>query len=118
MGLVGRSTRMRSTISKGLLQILRGRLSEGIRYYNIATSKAPNNEIKNLVRQKKNIELARYYLNAGKREEALRYLHSTLSIQTKARLFLNQANKMKEQIEELPEQGKLSFPASPPVDGK
>jgi tetratricopeptide (TPR) repeat protein len=95
--------------TKGLLQISMGKLHEGIRLYDMAVGKAPNNELKNMVRQKKNIEVGRYFLTKGDRDEALRHLHNALSINTNTKLYRDQANRMIGQIERLPQQGSLPF---------
>lgn len=95
--------------TKGLLQISKGNLKEGIRLYNMAVSKAPNNELKNIVRQKRGIEVARYFFMRGERDEALRRLHSMLSVKTKRKLYLDQASRLLQQIEKLPQQSRFPF---------
>ena len=95
--------------TKGLLQISKGNLKEGIRLYNIAVSKAPNNELKAIVRQKRSVEVARYFFMRGERDEALRQLHRVLSIKTKTKLYPDQANRLLQQIEKLPQQNMFSF---------
>jgi tetratricopeptide (TPR) repeat protein len=95
--------------TKGLLQIAKGNLKEGIHLYNTAVSKAPSNELKNLVRQKRGIEVARYFFMRGERDEALRQLHSALSTKTKTKLYVDQASRLLQQIENLPEQSRFPF---------
>lgn len=93
--------------TKGLLQILKGNLKEGLRLYNIGVSKAPNNELKNMVRQKRNIEAARHAYRKGDGDEALRQLHKALSVKTKTKLYLEQASRLLQQIEKLPQQSRF-----------
>lgn len=95
--------------TKGLLQISKGNLKEGIRLYTMAVSKAPNNELKNIVRQKRGIEVARYFFMREERDRALRQLHSVLSVKTKTKLYLDQASRLLQQIEKLPQQSRFPF---------
>jgi tetratricopeptide (TPR) repeat protein len=96
--------------TKGLLQISKGKLKEGIDLYNTAVGKAPHNELKNVVRQKRGIEVARYFFMRGERDEALRRLQSVLSVKTKRKLYLDQASRLLQQIEKLPQQSRFRFP--------
>jgi len=95
--------------TKGLLQISKGKVKEGISLYNTAVSRAPSNELKNMVRQKRNIEVARHAYRKGDRDEALRQLHNALSIKTKTKLYLDQASRLLRQIEKLPQQSRFPF---------
>lgn len=95
--------------TRGLLQISKGNLKEGIRLYNVAVSKASSNELKNLIRQKRGIEVARYFFMKGKRNESLQQLHSVLSTKTATKLYLDQARRLLQQIEDSPEQSRLPF---------
>ncbi len=104
--------------TKGLLQLSKGNQREGTRLYNMAVSKASTNELKNMVRQKRGIEIARYFFKRGEKGEALRKLQGVWSIKTKARLYLDQANRLLQQIEELPQQSKFPFPENEPKDNQ
>jgi len=95
--------------TRGLLQISKGNLKEGIRLYNVAVSKASGNELKNLIRQKRGIEVSRYFFMKGKRNESLQQLHSVLSTKTATKLYLDQARRLLQQIEDSPEQSTLPF---------
>lgn len=95
--------------TKGLLQMSKGNLKEGIRLYGVAVGKAPTTELKNLVRQKRGIEVARYYSVRGERDKALRQLHSVLSTRTKTKLYVDQASRLLQQVKELPEQSSFPF---------
>jgi len=93
--------------TKGLLQIAKGKLAEGIRLYNAAVGKAPNNELKNMVRQKRDIEVGRHFYLQGRRDQALRRLNSALTIKTRSKLYQDQARRLLAQIERMPAQGRL-----------
>lgn len=93
--------------TKGLLQILRGKPGEGVRFYERAVALAPSLEFKNLVRQKKNIEMGVYYASLGNKTEAIRHLSRAMSKKSKSKVYLAQANKLLEKIKHLPEQAKL-----------
>jgi tetratricopeptide (TPR) repeat protein len=85
--------------TKGLLRISQGRVSEGASLYDKAANIAPNPEWKQLVRQKKRIEVARYWVSQGKTAAAVRHLHVAKSIRTKSQVFAKQAGKLLARIE-------------------
>ena len=56
--------------TNGLLNIKSGNITEGRRLYNLAAQLAGNEKLRNLVEQKKHLELARYYLTNGENKKA------------------------------------------------
>ncbi len=87
-----------ATATKGLVKLTEGYISEGIQLYNEAEKMAWNTEWKRLVRQKKYVELARYYLNKGKLKEAQHELSRTLSTKSKINVYKQQAEKLLESL--------------------
>ena len=86
------------TATKGLVRITEGYIDEGIHLYNEAEKIAWNTDWKRLVRQKKYVELARYYLNNKKLQDAQRELNHALSIKSKTNIYRNQAEKLLEDL--------------------
>lgn len=80
--------------TKGLLRLTEGYVTEGTNLYNEAEKQAWNTEWKRLVRQKKYVELARYYLNRSKLQEAQHELNRALSTKPKANIYKYQADKL------------------------
>jgi len=62
-----------------------------------------------MVRQKRSIEAARHAYRKGDGDEALRQLHKVLSVKTKTKLYLDQASRLLQQIEKLPQQSRFPF---------
>lgn len=80
--------------TKGLLRIAEGKVREGEQLYNEAEKLAGKTEWKRLVRQKKHVELGRYYLRIGEIETAKLQLTRALSIKTKEQVYKYQAERL------------------------
>jgi len=83
-----------SYATKGLLRIHEGKLREGSSLYDTAANLAPNQEWKALVRQKKRIEIARFWATHSRQSEAVRLLQSVAKIKTRPQIYLKQADKL------------------------
>lgn len=77
--------------TRGLLLIKEGAIEEGAHLYNQASNLAPDKETKAQIRQKKNLELGRYWLNQGKPEKAKRPLQDILEIESHLDIYKKQA---------------------------
>ena len=80
--------------TKGLLNILEGNINQGVRLYDEAENLAWNTELKRLVRQKKYLELGRYYLVSGDIQNAKTELHKALSVKTLATVYSLEVEKL------------------------
>lgn len=87
--------------TKGLLYIMEGRLEEGITLYNKAENLAPITELKRLVRQKKHVELGRYYFSRGKLDKSERELNKAISVKTQSQIYKSQAKGLMTNIARL-----------------
>lgn len=88
------------TATRGLLLLKEGNIEEGSRLYNIAEAIAsPNKGLQYLVRQKKYLELARYYYKENKIREAKEYLKKAISLKAKHRHFRDQAIQLLNEVE-------------------
>ncbi|OGW64435.1 MAG: hypothetical protein A3H49_08695 [Nitrospirae bacterium RIFCSPLOWO2_02_FULL_62_14] len=77
--------------TRGLLLIKEGALEEGARFYNRAINIAKDEEVRTQVRQKKNLELGRYFLDQGKTARAKKLLEEVLSTRSQTELYKKQA---------------------------
>ncbi|MDH5723796.1 MAG: tetratricopeptide repeat protein [Alphaproteobacteria bacterium] len=80
--------------TRGLLLIKEGAIEEGAHLYNQAIDLAPDKETTAQIRQKKNLELARYWLNQGKPEKAKRLLQDILEIESHLDIYKKQASTL------------------------
>jgi tetratricopeptide (TPR) repeat protein len=80
--------------TRGLIRLREGYVNEGTNLYNQAENLAWNTEWKRLVRQKKYVELGRYYLKIGKLGEAQRVWNRVLSTKSKRNIYRNEAGKL------------------------
>jgi len=80
--------------TRGLVRLTEGYVNEGTNLYNQAEKLAWNTELRRLVRQKKYVELGRYYLKIGKLEEAQHELNRALSTKPKTNMYRHQAEKL------------------------
>ncbi|MBA7652495.1 Photosystem I assembly protein Ycf3 [subsurface metagenome] len=80
--------------TKGLLRVTEGNVREGTRLYDEAEKLAKKTEWKRLVRQKKHIELGRYYLTIGEKDKAERQLKRALSVNTTQQVYKCQAQRL------------------------
>jgi len=80
--------------TRGLIRLTEGYVNEGTSLYNQAEKLAWNTEWRRLVRQKKYIELGRYYLEIGKLGEAEREWNRALSTKSKRNIYRNEAAKL------------------------
>lgn len=87
------------TATRGLLLLKEGNVQEGSRLYNQAAGLARTRNLRNLVLQKKNLELARHALRADDQQGARRFLGQALSLRTRQRLYLRQVRVLLDQIE-------------------
>jgi len=87
------------TATRGLLAIRQGELQEGRRLYNHASRIATDPDIRSLVEQKKAVELARAYAEAGDVSRARELLREARRIKnTSHKLFLHQAERLEEKL--------------------
>lgn len=86
------------TATRGLLLVKEGNIQEGQRLYNRARDIARNDDLKNKVMQKKNLELARYYLDKGNIREAKRLLEKALGYKTITLGYIGEIKKLLEKI--------------------
>src|SRR5574337_2164896 len=70
------------TATRGLLLLKEGHLEEGRRHYNLAAKLAPTQPLRNLVIQKKSLELARYSWRSGYQGSVSLHLRHVLAIRT------------------------------------
>ncbi|TSA01069.1 MAG: tetratricopeptide repeat protein, partial [Nitrospiraceae bacterium] len=77
--------------TRGLLLVKEGALEEGARLYNQASILAKDEETRAQVRQKKNLEMGRYFLSQGKLERAKKLLKEVFSIDSRSDLYKEQA---------------------------
>lgn len=86
--------------TRGLLLIKEGNIEEGRRLYNLSESLANKDEsIKKLVKQKKNLELARYFYKKGNIREASESLKKVIKIKARYNYYREQASKLLSDIE-------------------
>jgi tetratricopeptide (TPR) repeat protein len=77
--------------TRGLLLIKEGGLEEGARLYNQSINMALDKETRAQIRQKKNLELGRYWLGQGKQEKAKKFLRNVLDIEGHLDIYKQQA---------------------------
>ena len=77
--------------TRGLLLIKEGGLEEGARLYNQSINMALDKETRAQIRQKKNLELGRYWLGQGKQEKANKFLRNVLDIEGHLDIYKQQA---------------------------
>jgi tetratricopeptide (TPR) repeat protein len=83
------------TATRGLLLLKENNILEGQRLYNLAISLASKDEnITRLLKQKKHLELAKYYHKEGNISEAMRLSKKVLSIEAKYTYYRNQAKEL------------------------
>jgi tetratricopeptide (TPR) repeat protein len=84
------------TATRGLLLIKEDNLQEGQRLYNLAKSIAVRkfNPYADLIEQKKNLEVAKYYQSKGNFKEAIRLLRKALSVKAKYDYYRNEAKQL------------------------
>ncbi len=77
--------------TRGLLLIKEGALEEGSRLYNQSADLALDKETRAQIRQKKSLELGRYWLGQGKTEKAKRLLRDVLGLESHLDIYKEQA---------------------------
>lgn len=77
--------------TRGLRLVKEGELEEGARLYNHASILAQDEETRAQVRQKKNLEIGRYFLSKGKVERAKKLLEEVFKIDSRLGLYKEQA---------------------------
>lgn len=80
--------------TKGLLFIKEDNLQEGERLYNRAANLAESTELKNKVKQKKLLELGRYYLAKDEKKKAKSCLLKALKIKIKDDIYQDQIKEL------------------------
>jgi tetratricopeptide (TPR) repeat protein len=80
--------------TKGLLRILEGNLEEGIKLYDEAEKTAPSLELKQQVKQKKFLEIGKYYVSRNEYDKAKQELIKIKSIKSEFRVYINQAENI------------------------
>jgi len=88
------------TATRGLLLLKEGNVEEGRRLYNLAANLAKTDELKQLIRQKKNLELAHHYVRVGSTEIAKRLLQEAVSMKTIDSKYRRRAAALLRQINE------------------
>ena len=81
------------TATKGLLLLKEGDKERANYYYNEASRQAATRELKNLVLQKKNLELGRDALRRGDRAEAVSLLRHSLTFKTQRHHYFKKQSK-------------------------
>ena len=86
--------------TRGLLLIKEGNLEEGRHLYNMAETIAVQDRmLKNLIKQKKYLELAKDFYKKDRIDDAAAYLKKSLPIKTNYRYFRDQAVELLHEIE-------------------
>ncbi len=81
--------------TRGLLFIMEGNIKEGRRYYNKASKLAGKDQnLANLVEQKKQLELGNFYLRENITDKAIKCFSKGLSVTTKERYYKDQLKKL------------------------
>lgn len=86
------------TATRGLLLVKEGDLPEGRRLYNQAAKMVRGSELRNLIRQKKHLELGRKLLELGETAKAQRELHKVGKYETADQDYLNEAQRLLDSI--------------------
>ncbi len=86
--------------TEGLLRIKQGLVREGSALYNSAASSMPSRrkKFKDLILQKKELEIARHFWGQENLKEARRHLEKALSYQPASRMYHRQAVALAEQV--------------------
>jgi len=84
--------------TRGLLLIREGNLAEGSRLYNRAAELASDAGLKALARQKKNLEVARYWKERNQPDKALRYATMAAEIKAPEPFYAAEASSMVEEL--------------------
>ena len=80
--------------------IKEGNIEEGRRLYNLSESLANKDEsMKNLVKQKKNLELARHFYKEGNMREAGASLRKVIKLKATYNYYREQASKLIDDID-------------------
>ena len=82
------------TATKGLLAIKQNNLEEGRRLYNSAYELATGKWLQGRVLQKKNLELAKYYIKNNQKEEAKDCLNKVIEVKIGDSVYAEQAEKL------------------------
>lgn len=77
--------------TKGLLAIKEGAILDGSKLYNLAKAAARDKDLKNLIEQKKNLELGRYYMGIGDVVSARHHLNKATGFKSKKVIYISQA---------------------------
>ena len=81
--------------TRGLLLLKEKNLQEGRRLYNLAISSSTGNKlITNLIKQKKYLEIAKFYIKEGNKFEAVKKLKTALKIKVKYKYYLKEAEEL------------------------
>jgi len=80
--------------TRGLLLLKENSLEEASRYYRMGISQANDEETRALVRQKKNLEFGRYWLQKENVEQAMGYFRKVISINSFSNIFRTQAEAL------------------------
>jgi thioredoxin-like negative regulator of GroEL len=94
-------THLRAT--RGLLLLKEGNIKEGSRLYNEAARRARGGELKSLVAQKKNLELARIAIADGRSLEAVGLLARAIAEKSGEETYRNQARSLLKALRGRPE---------------
>ncbi|MBU0469295.1 MAG: hypothetical protein KJ736_09600, partial [Candidatus Omnitrophica bacterium] len=83
----------------GLLRIKEGDIQEGSSLYNLASKIAPTEYFKKVVLQKKNLELAKYYLDNGDERRAKELLIKAVSMKQSDTFYYEDAKELLSKID-------------------
>jgi tetratricopeptide (TPR) repeat protein len=87
------------TATRGLLMLKEGNVQEGRRLYNLAAARANTSELRDLVRQKKELELAHYFVRRGDLLSARKHLDGALEIRTRRPYFRRQLRELQRELD-------------------
>lgn len=80
--------------TRGLLALKENNVHNAERLYNRAAAIAENEELRNRVKQKKLLELGKYYFGKNEEKKAKDYLKKVLKIKTKHEIYIDQAREL------------------------
>ncbi len=88
------------TATKGLICIMEDDIDAGRTFYNLAMKLAGDDvPLANLVKQKKNLELAKYFSKKNIKKEAIRYLKKATDCKTREKHYLRDAQQILEELQ-------------------
>jgi len=83
-----------STATWGFLRLRQGDVVEGGRFYNEAAKLASDENLRRLILQKKELELGRFYLEAGEGSRAKKHLERAVAADVTQKVFTETATKL------------------------